>query len=230
MYIADTPIIIYIHQDLPGLGCCSVTKSCLTLCDPMDWNVCSPRALGLSAVAWALITLCLHRKGTGWQPQADPFLPLSWTPLDSWPWPLLFAHLPPLRVLAPVSPDTDTQESLWHTRILCPPLSPRVCSNSHPLSRWCYLTISSFTALFSFCLQSFPASRSFPLSQLFASRGQSVGASALASVIPMNIQGWFPSGLTGLIFFQSKDFPGGSVVKNLSVNAGDSRNMGSIPG
>ena len=78
-------------------------------------------------------------------------------------------------------------------------------------------TISSFTALFSFCLESFPASRSFPISQLFASRGQSVGASASASVIPMNIQDWFPSGLTGLIFFQSKDFPGGSVVKNLSM-------------
>ena len=65
MYVADTPIIIYMHQDLPGLGCCSVTKSCLTLCDPMDWKVCSPRALGLSAMAWALITLCTGRRLAG---------------------------------------------------------------------------------------------------------------------------------------------------------------------
>ena len=78
----------------------------------------------------------------------------------------------------------------------------RVRSNSWPLSQWCYLTISSSAALFSFCLQSFPASGSLPMSQLFTSGGQSIGASA--SVLPMNIQGWFPLGLTGLIFLQSK--------------------------
>ena len=78
----------------------------------------------------------------------------------------------------------------------------RVRSNSWPLSQWCYLTISSSAALFSFCLQSFPASGSFPVSQFFASGGQSIGVSA--SVLPMNIQGWFPLGLTGLIFLQSK--------------------------
>ena len=70
------------------------------------------------------------------------------------------------------------------------------CSNSCPLSRWCYLTTSSSAALFSFCLQSFPASGSFPMSPLFASGGQSIETSALASVLPMNIQGWFPLGLT----------------------------------
>ena len=73
----------------------------------------------------------------------------------------------------------------------------RVRSNSWPLSQWCYLTISSSAALFSFCLQSFPASGSLPMSQLFTSGGQSIGASA--SVLPMNIQGWFPLGLTDLI-------------------------------
>ena len=86
---------------------------------------------------------------------------------------------------------------LWHARPLCPPLSPRVCSNSCPSSQWCYLTISSSAAPFSFCLESFPASRSFPVSQLFTSGGQSIGATV--SVLPMTIQGWFPSGLTGLI-------------------------------
>ena len=85
------------------------------------------------------------------------------------------------------------------------PLSPRVCSHSCPLSWWCYLTISSSFAHFSFCLQSFPASGSFPMSQFFASGGQSSGASASASILPMNIQGWFPLGLPSLISLQSKD-------------------------
>ena len=86
---------------------------------------------------------------------------------------------------------------LQHTRLLCPVLSPRVCSNSCPLSWWCYLTTSFSVTLFSSCPQSFPASGSFPMSWLFASGGQSIGASA--SVLPMNIQGWFPLGLIGLI-------------------------------
>ena len=73
----------------------------------------------------------------------------------------------------------------------CPSLSPGVCSNSCPFSQWCYLTISSSAAPF-FCPQSFPASGSFPMSQLFPSDGHSIGASASASVLPMNIQGWFP--------------------------------------
>ena len=81
---------------------------------------------------------------------------------------------------------------------------PRVWSNSWPLSQWCYLTTSSSAALFSSCPQSFPASESFPVSQFSTPSGQSIGASASATVLPMNIQGWFPSGLTGLIFLQSK--------------------------
>ena len=84
--------------------------------------------------------------------------------------------------------------------------SPRVCSNSCPLSWWCYLTISPSAALLSFCLQSFPASGSFPMSYLFPSGSQSSRTSALASVLPMNIQGWFPLRLTGLISLQSKGF------------------------
>ena len=91
-----------------------------------------------------------------------------------------------------------------HTRLFCPPLSPRLCSNSCPLRQWCYLIISSSAAPFSFCLQSFPASGSFPRSQLFASGCQSIGASASASVLPMNSQGWFPLPLTGLISLLSK--------------------------
>ena len=80
----------------------------------------------------------------------------------------------------------------------------RVSSNSSPFSWWCHPTISPSATPFSFCLQSLPASGSFPMSQLFSSGGQSTGVSASASVLPINIQGWFPLGLTGLISLQSK--------------------------
>ena len=79
---------------------------------------------------------------------------------------------------------------LQHTRPPCPSPSPRVCSNSCPSSQWCHPNISSSVVPFSSCLQSFPASGSFPMSQLFASGGQLIGASASASVLPVNIQGW----------------------------------------
>ena len=91
---------------------------------------------------------------------------------------------------------------LQHARLPCPSLTPGACSNSCPSSRWCHPTISSFVV--PFCLWSFPASESFPMSQFFASGGQSIGVSASASVIPVNIQGWFPLGLTGWIL-QSRD-------------------------
>ena len=84
---------------------------------------------------------------------------------------------------------------LQHTRLPSPSPSPGVCSNLCPLSQWCRPTISSSVIPFSSCLQSFPASGSFPVSQLFASGGQSTGASASASVLPMNSQGWLSSGL-----------------------------------
>ena len=87
-------------------------------------------------------------------------------------------------------------------RTPCPSPTPRVYSNSCPLSRWCHPTISSSVIPFPSCLQSFPASRSFPMSQFFASGGQSIRA--LASDLPMNIQDWFPLGWTGWISLQSK--------------------------
>ena len=99
---------------------------------------------------------------------------------------------------------SGVSDSLWshglqYARLTCP--SPGVCSNSCPLTRWCHPTISSFVVPFS-CLQSFPTSWSFPMSQLFTSGSWSIAASA--SVLPMNIQDWFPLGLTGLISLQSK--------------------------
>ena len=100
-------------------------------------------------------------------------------------------------------------DSLWphglqHTSLTSPSPTPRACSNSCPLSQWYHPTISSSFAPFSSCLQSFPATGSFPMSQFFTLGGQSIGASASASVLPMNIQDWFPLGLTGWISLQSK--------------------------
>ena len=93
---------------------------------------------------------------------------------------------------------------LQHVRLPCPSPTPGACSNSHPLRQWCQPTTSSSVIPFSSCLQSFPASKSFPMSQLFASGGQSIGASGSTSVLPMKIQGSFPLGLTVLISLLSK--------------------------
>ena len=92
---------------------------------------------------------------------------------------------------------------LQHARPPCPSPTPRVYSNSCPSHRWCHPTISPSVIPFSH-LQSFPASGSFPVSQFFTSDGQSIGVSASASVLPMNIQDWFPLGWTGWISLQSK--------------------------
>ena len=110
--------------------------------------------------------------------------------------------------------------SLWphglqHARLPCPSPTPRTCSNSCSSSQWYHSTISSSIILFFSCLQSFPASGSFPINQFFTSGGQSIGASASASVLLMNIQDWFPLGLTGLISLQSKDLS--RVFSNTSV-------------
>ena len=101
-------------------------------------------------------------------------------------------------------------DSLWphglqHARPPCPSLAPGVYSNSCPLSQWCHPITSSSVTLCSSCLQSFPASGSFQMSQLFISGGQSIGVSASASVLPMNIQDWSPLEWTGWISLQSKD-------------------------
>ena len=88
--------------------------------------------------------------------------------------------------------DSLQPHGLQHARLLCPSPTPGVYSNSCPLSRWCHPTISSFVIPFSFCLQSFPAPRSFPISQFFIAGSQSIGASVSAPVLPLHIQDWFP--------------------------------------
>ena len=106
-----------------------------------------------------------------------------------------------------------TSWTTQHVRTPCPLPVPRVYSNSCPLSRWCHPTISSSVIHFSSCLQSFAASGSFPISGLFVSGGQSI--EVLTSVLPVNIQDWFPLGLTDLVSFQSKGLS--RVISNTTV-------------
>ena len=104
---------------------------------------------------------------------------------------------------------------LQHARPPCPSPTPRVCSNSCPLSQWWHTTISSSVVLFSSCPLSFPASGSFQMSQFLASGGQSIWVSASTSVLPMNIQDWFPLGWIGWISLQSKGLS--KVFSNITV-------------
>ena len=110
--------------------------------------------------------------------------------------------------------DSLQLHGLLHASLPCPSPSPGACSNSSPLSWWCHPTISSSVSPFS-CPQSFPALGSFPMSQFSPSSGQSIGVSASASVPPMNIQDWFPLGLTGSISLQSNGLS--RVLTNTSV-------------
>ena len=115
-----------------------------------------------------------------------------------------------------VMSDSLQPHGLQHARLPCPSPTPEAYSNSCPLCWWCHATISFSVIPSSSCLQTFPASGSFPMRKdLFASDVQSIGASASASVLPKNIQDWFPLGLPGLISLQSKVFP--RVFSNTTV-------------
>ena len=117
---------------------------------------------------------------------------------------VLFSEFSSVQFSCSVMSDSLQPHGLQHARPPCPSPTPGVYPDSCPLSWWCHLTISSPVIPFSSCLQSFPTSGSFPMSHLFTSGGQSIGASASASVLPMNIQDWFPLGWTGWISLQSK--------------------------
>ena len=114
-----------------------------------------------------------------------------------------------------VMSDSLRPHGLQHARLPCLLPTPRTCSNSCPSSQWCHPAISSSVIPFSSHLQSFPVSGSFPMNQFFALGGQSIGVSASASVLPMNIQDWFPLGWTGWISLQSKSLSG--VFSNATV-------------
>ena len=113
-----------------------------------------------------------------------------------------------LLLSCPVTSDSLRPHGLQHTRRLCPSPSPRVYSSSCSLHQWCCPAISSTDTVFSFCPQSFPASGTFPMSHLFSSDNQNTGFLTSASVLPVNIQGWSPLRLTGLISLLSKGLSG----------------------
>jgi len=113
-------------------------------------------------------------------------------------------NIPSVQFSHSVVSDSLQSHRLQHARLSCPSAIPRVYSNSCPSSRWCHQSISSSVVPFSSCLQPFPAWGSFPMSQFFASGSLSIGVSASASILPMNIQDWSPLGWAGWISLQSK--------------------------
>ena len=165
------------------LCCCLVAKSCPTL-PSLSPGVCSNACL-LSQ--WCHPTI------------SSSVIPFS-SSLQSFPASGFFQ----MNQLSVQFSHSVMSDSLWphglqHTRLPCPSPSPRACSNSWPSSQWCHPTISFSVIPFSSGFQSFSGSGSFPVSQFFTSGGQSIGASMSASVLPMNIQDWFPLGLIGFI-------------------------------
>ena len=178
--------------------------------DPVLWSFASCKLgilEGVPQAGWASASYCWSKQGCylAWKmfylhmslsecSFHFPLLRETYTSCYIFKEFLLHPHLAPCWYCCPSVPKsrltlTLRSRGLQHARLSCTSLSPRVCSNSRPLSWWCHPTISSSVVPFSSCLQSFPASRSFPMSRLFASGGQSIGASA--SVLSMNIQGWF---------------------------------------
>ena len=176
------------------LICCSlVAKSCPILSDPLD---CSTPGF----------PVC---------PSPSPGACTNSCQLSWWCHPTILSSVTRFSFCVQSLPDSVqfsfsvVSNSVWphglqHARHPCPSPTPRVYSNSCPLSQWCHPAISSSVTRFSICLQSFPASGSFQMSQLFASGGQSIGVSASISVLPVNIQDWFPLGWTSWISLQSK--------------------------
>ena len=199
------------------MSMCSVAKSCPTLWDPTD---CSPPGSSVHGISQATIL---------------EWVVISFSRRSSWPRDLTHVSSPCIggrilyhwatreaqaRVISSLQTVYQTSVSaclllLSHVWLFTTPWtaahqaacpSPGACSNSCPLSQWCHPTILSSVVPFSSCFKSFPASGSFPMSELLASGGQSIRTSASVSILPMNIQGRFPLGLTGLISLMSKGF------------------------
>ena len=169
-------------------------QSCLTLCDPIDGSppgfpipgILQARTLEWVAIVWLL--------ATPWTAAYQASLPMGFSRQEYWsglPLPSLFSCL--------VMSNSLQLHELQHTRLPSPSRSPGICSNSCPWNQWCHLTISSSVIPFSSCSQSLPASGSFPVSLLFASGGQSIGASASASVLLLQEGRPLPGPKTGLL-------------------------------
>ena len=187
---------------------------CRTLCDPVDYSLPGfsvHRIFQARILEWVAMPSSRGssqlRDRTQSSHIAGGFLGKN-TQNDKDPHSVQFSHS--------VISSSLQLHGLQHARPPCPSPTLRVYSNSCPLSQWYYLTISSSIASFSSHFQSFPASRSFLVSQFFASRGQSIGISASASVLPMNIRDWFPLGWTDWFFFLSKGLS--RVFSNTTTN------------
>ena len=149
----------------------------------------------------------LLRNSSCWANMSVCFIPQWMSRIGPWLSSVQFSHS--------VMPDPLWPHGLQHARLPCSSPTPRAYSNSCPLSRWCHPTISSSVIPFSSHFQSFSASGSFQMSQFFASGGQSIGVSASVSVLPMNIQDWFPLEWTGWIPLLSKGLS--TVFSNTTV-------------
>ena len=126
---------------------------------------------------------------------------------------------PSVQFSCSVISDSFQPRGLQHAKLPCPSPTPRACANSCPMSRWCHTPISCSVVPFFCCLQSFPASGSFPMSQFFTSGGQSIGVSASASILPMSIQGWFPLEWTGWISLQGGSQESSPMPQFKSINS-----------
>ena len=163
-----------------------VAQSCPTLCDSMDGNLPGSAVHGIfqaRILEWAAISFS---RGSS--------QPRDWTRISCIADRRFTVLATSIQFNRSVVSDSLPPYGLQHARLPCPSPTPWACSNSCPLSWWCHPTVSSSVVPFSSCLQSFPASGSFPRSQFFTSGGQSIGASASASVLPKNIQDWFSLG------------------------------------
>ena len=189
-------------------------QSCPTLCDPMDCSLPGSSVHGILQAGVLLEWVAMPASRGYSQSRNRTHIPCTCCTGRQILYPL--NHLL-LFLSHSVVANSFRPHALQHTRLPCPPLSLGACRNSCPLSWWCHPTISSCVIPFSSYLQSFPASESFLVSQLFTLGGQSIGASASASVLPMNIQDWFPLGLTGLISLQSKGLS--KVFSNITVQS-----------
>ena len=145
-------------------------------------------------------------------------------------YPISICWVSPVQFSPSVVSDSLWPHGLQHSRFPCPLPTPGACSNSCPLSRWCHPTVSSSVVPFSSCLQSFPASGSFAKSQFFTPGDQSIGVSASASVLPVNIQGWFPLGLAGWIWVALwKAWEPGCLDSNISSITNQLCGLGNLP-
>ena len=184
----------------PSVQLSSVSQSCLTLCNPMECSTPGSSVHGIfqaRILDWVVISYSGDLPDQGVEPTSLTSPTLGGGFLTTMPPGKLQIHLQ-------LFTNTLQLYGLQQARLPCPSPTPKAYSNSCPQSWWCHPTISSSVIPFYSHLQTFPASGFYPMSQFFTSGGQSIGVSASATVLPMNIQDWFPLGWTGWISLESK--------------------------